>query len=205
MFLSDLIQKEITVGKTVRGVCVGLGVSLKNYAVKYLLCSTRTATNPDAPMADFAVNLSAVEYFDEQKIQLSRLRAVFPKNCAKLFLSKPVFSDEGLYMGTVCDVEMQNFVLVRLYTDKNVALPFTAVAAYADGVLLRKKQPYPIGERIPAPSVLQNNEQIVTKPLLKTAIENGKLIRLTLSLAPFRFSKSAYILPTVSKEQKTYR
>jgi hypothetical protein len=52
---------------------------------------------------------------------------------------------------------------------------------------LRKEQPFPIGQRIPAPLLFDfsSHTPIVTKPLLKEAVKQGKLIQFTLSLPPF--------------------
>ena len=43
MFLSQFIGKPVLVNGETRGVCLGVGLSLKSYAVKYLFCSRRGA------------------------------------------------------------------------------------------------------------------------------------------------------------------
>ncbi|MBQ8295989.1 MAG: hypothetical protein IJX87_06115 [Clostridia bacterium] len=193
MLLSELIGKNLCAGKggkdgktkTVRGVCRGIGVSSKNFSVKYLLCAEQKGNAGCA--ADFSVNLSAVETIGEE-IYLFRLRPVYPKNCIKFFLGQPIYSVEGSFLGHVADVELQNMVATKLYTDRDTAHSVLCVAACHDAVILRKEQPFPIGQRIPAPVVLKifdKNEAVVTKPILRGAMQRGMLVRLTLSLPPF--------------------
>ena len=82
-------------------------------------------------------------------------------------------------------MEMDDFIAVKLLTNRGEAFPLTAISAFSDAVILRKRQPYPIGQRIPITSCSNLNERIVTKSVLRSAIENRALIRLTLSLPPF--------------------
>ncbi len=183
MKLSQLHEKNIYVGKTFRGVCRGVALSLKSHAVKYLLCAsmqTQTAT-------DFSVSASAITDVGES-ILLSRLRPCYPRNCAKISIGLPVYSFEGGYLGVVEDLEMRDFVATRLYTDRGDVIPLTTVFACSDAVILRKEQAYPLGQRIPAPllsSFTDKSEALVTKPVLRAAIEQSSLIKLTLSLPPF--------------------
>ena len=191
MFLSQIVNLPINVNGTTRGVCLGVGVSLKTFAVKYLLCSSKPNVSPYTANADFCVNLSSVFSFEKNAVFLSKLRPVFPKNCAKIFLSRPVYSFEGSFLGNLADLEIQNEMATRVLTTHET-FPFSSVAAVSDAVILRKNQPYPLGQRIPAPvvsSVFEKNTPIVTKPALKAAIEKKALIKLTLSLAPFRFDE----------------
>ena len=188
MLLSKITSLNVCVGKTVRGVCLGVGVSLKSFAVKYLLCADAATHTPLCPRTDFAVNASAIQSLDETAIVLSRLRPVLPKNCAKIFIGRPVYSNEGVFLGHVSDLEIHDLTATNLLTDQTAAYPLTAVAAFSDAVILRKEQPYPLGQRIPAPVVLDifdKNEPVVTKATLRKAIEKRSLIKLTLSLAPF--------------------
>ena len=189
MLLSDLVNKNVYAGVTLKGKCVGVGISLKTYAVKYLLCSS---TVQNAMHADFCVSVSAVEEVEDD-IYLSRLRPAFPKNCAKVYLRRPIYLENGAYLGNVQDVEIQNYIALRLFTDQNKALPLTSVAAFSDAVILKKEQPYPIGQRIPAPLlslVTDKNDGVITKQILRTAIEKKSLVKLTLSLPPFYFDLS---------------
>ena len=181
MKLSYLIGKSVYAGSKRRGVCEGVGVSLKSGAVKYLFCSAASGRT------EFCVNVSAIEELDEE-IYLSRLRPVFPKNAAKILLDLPVYTDEGVFLGNVKDMEMDSFSALRLETDKGEHFSCTHIAACTDAILLRKKPPYPIGQRIPAHAlsdIFQNDEMIVNRSNLREAIEKGALIKLTLSLAPF--------------------
>ena len=183
MKLSDLYEKNIYVGKNIRGVCRGVTLSLKSQSVKYLLCASALTQSS----TDFSVTTSSVCEIDES-IHLSRLRPVYPKSCAKLTLGCPVYSFEGGYLGVVEDLEMQNFIATRLFTDQGDVIPITSLYACSDAVILKKEQPYPIGQRIPAHilSLLTDKaDAVVTRPLLKTAIQRKALVKLTLSLPPF--------------------
>ena len=180
MKLSNLIGKSVYAGAKRRGVCTGVGISPKNSAVKYLFCSASGKT-------EFCVNASSIEELDEE-IYLSRLRPVYPKSALKILPHLPVYTDEGVFLGNVSDMEMDAFIALYIETDKSERFPCRYIAACTDAILLRKKAPYPIGQPIPAHAVLdifQNNEAIVNRPNLRKAIEKGALIKLTLSLAPF--------------------
>jgi hypothetical protein len=177
MLLSDLVEKNVYVGKQLKGVCLAVGISLKTHGVKYLHCANAATYNPLRPRIDFSVPVSAVESISDGAIRLSRLRPVYPKNSTCIFLSRPVYTNDGAYLGDVTDVDLRAFTASRLFTDTNKSYPFSAINAYGDAVILRKIQTYPLGQRIHA--------YPVTKPVLKKAIENKTLIRLTLSLPPF--------------------
>lgn len=182
MLLTALINKPVVVGDNIRGVCLGVGVSLKTYAVKYLLCSS----SPNRATVDFCVNVSAVEKIDEA-VFLRRLRPVFPKNCAQITRNLPVFSFDGAFFGKLTDLEIQNFVATRIFTEKR-AFSIALVAACSDAVILRKEQPFPLGQRVPAPFLSgfdDKTQPLVTKTFLRAAIEKRSLIKLTLSLPPF--------------------
>lgn len=187
MHLTSLVGKTVYANNKQRGLCLGIGVSLKSYAVKYLFCASERA---QADCADFAVGISSVEKIDENGIRLSSLRPVYPKNCAKFFLQLPVYSAFGEKLGKLTDVELENFYVDYIFTDQNEMYPLSAVSACTDAVILKKEQPYPIGQRIPAPSsfLSERGTNLVTRPLLKKIIRKGKLIRFTLSLPPFNNS-----------------
>ncbi len=182
MYLSHLTNKEIYTGNAPKGVVRGVGVSLKSHAVKYLLCSSLGGTS-----VDFSVSANAVERVDEG-VRLSTLRPLVPKNCARVFIGRPVYAFDGAYLGKIIDLEMQNFTATHLFTDQNAAYPVTSVTASADAVLLKREQLFPLGQRIPAPVLFRVSDKkssVVTKQILRAAIEKGELIRLTLSLSPF--------------------
>ena len=183
MFLSDITDKNIYVNKTSRGICLGVGVSLKTHAVKYLLCASVHTQNA----VDFAVGTNAVADVTDV-ITLSRLRPVYPKNCAKIAIGLPVYSFEGGYLGNLEDVELRDFIVTRLFTDRNEVYPVTSVFACSDAVILRKEQVYPLGQRIPAPIlplVTDKRDSVVTRSVLRTASAKNCLVKLTLSLPPF--------------------
>lgn len=188
MLLSSIAEKKVYVGKSLRGYARGIGISLKTYAVKYLLC----ASNANAPngYTDFSVSASSIQEISTS-VYLKNARALQTKNCAKLFIGLPVFLVDGTYLGNVLDIEIQNLTVVKLLTNQGEHFPVTSVIACQDAVILRKELSFPIGQRIPAPSVfsfLDKSTTLVTKSVLKQAIQNGTLIQLTLSLPPFSFS-----------------
>ena len=185
MKLSDLCEKSIYTNKAFQGICRGVGLSLKSHAVRYLLC----ASTPTQMGTDFSVGVNAVTEVNE-RILLSRLRPASPKGCAKIAIGLPVYSFEGGFLGTVTDLDICDFTATTLYTDRGDSFPITSIFACSDAVILRKEQPYPLGQRIPAPLlslVTEKSDGVVTKPILRTAIEKGSLVKLTLSLPPFSF------------------
>ncbi len=171
-----ILQNTVYINQTPRGRINQLGVSLKTGAIKYLFCATETSEN-------FAINASSILSIDNFRVQLSSLRPVIPKNAVNLFIGLPVYAFTGVYLGSITKIERENMRVTALITDKNAVVPFCAVLACADAVILRKNLPYPLGQRIPAPSV-----QVITRPVLKSAIAEKNLIKLTLSLAPFTLS-----------------
>ncbi len=182
MLLSQLVQKPVVVDGNIRGVCLGVGISLKNYAVKYLLCSS----SPNRANTDFCINVSSISKIDEA-VFLHRLRPVFPKTCAQITMRLPIFSFNGSALGFLRDLEMQNFFATRFFNETQ-AFSISAVTACSDAVILRKEQPFPLGQRVPAPFLLYFKDvarPIVTKAVLSTAIQKKSLIKLTLSLPPF--------------------
>ena len=185
MFLKELTNKEIYSAQTAKGFCRGVGISLKSHAVKYLLCASGKSA-----AADFSVSTGSIDSIGSEII-LSKLRPLFPRNCARIFIGRPVYSYEGIYLGKVSDLEIQNFVATRLFTDQNIAYPVSAITACTDAVILKREQPYPLGQRIPAPllSTFSNKKSpLVTKQILREAIRRENLIKLTLSLPPFQIN-----------------
>ncbi len=182
MFLKDLTGKEILSGKTCKGYCRGVGVSLKTHTVKYLLCAS--TQNGEA---DFALSTTAIAEIGEQ-IRMSTLRPLLPRNCVRIFIGRPIYAFDGIYLGQVEDLVMEGFVATQLLSSKKILYPVNAITACFDAVILKKEQPYPLGQRIPAPLlplVTDKNSSVVTKPILRTAIQKSSLIKLTLSLPPF--------------------
>lgn len=179
-FHSYILHKNVR-----RGVCLGFGVSLKNYAVKYLLCCV--SDEKGAP--DFALNFSAVERVDNENISLSSIRPVLPKSYVKIFENLPVYTQTGAFVGNVTKLQIDNNTLVKIYTDLHGFSP-SDIFACNDAIILKKTQSYPLGQRVPVTpnqDFLTQKSKLVTKPLLRFAIEKNALIKLTLSLAPFHF------------------
>ena len=183
MLLSQLISKTVYTGKTPRGFCVGVGLSLKNKTIRYLFCSK----TPNVSSIDFCINASSVLHTDETGIHLSRLHAVFPKNCIKLFPDLPVYTQNGTYLGVFLDATLQSQTALQLITDTKERRPIADLIGCADAIILRNNPVYPIGQRIPAPllSSFDSGKPLITRPVLRQAIERGTLIKLTLSLPPF--------------------
>lgn len=184
MLLSDLVHKTVYSGITPKGKCVGIGISLKTYAAKYLLCAS---LSQNATHTDFCVNASAIDEIDDG-IYLTHLRPTFPKSCAKLFLAHPIYRENGEFIGNVMDANIENGVVTHLITTQGEHIPTSYVTAICDAVLLKKQRPYPIGQRIPAHAVSHfsnKKEDFVNKTNLRDAIKKGSLIKLTLALPPF--------------------
>lgn len=184
MKLSQLTEKNIYANRTFKGVCRGVAISLKSHTVRYLLC----ASTPTQSVADFAINVSAIVEIDNS-ITLSRLRPSYPKGCAKIAIGLPVYSFEGGYLGSVTDLDIQDFVATKLHTDRGECYPIHSIFACSDAVILRKEQPFPLGQRIPAPflpMLTAKSDGVITKPILRTFADKGALIELTLALPPFQ-------------------
>lgn len=191
MLLSSIVGKRIFTGATPRGICTGVGISLKNCTVKYILCCNNA--EPWKERVDFALPFSCVNSVDEVCIHANKTRAVFPKTCAQVFLQKPVFTFDGMFLGNVSDVSFNltndgNFTTDFICTDKNETFSAGAIYAFLDAVILKKDRPYPLGQRIPAPMISRfcgNNQTLVSKTVLQRAIQQNALIKFTLSLPPF--------------------
>ena len=191
MFLSQLIHKSIFSANTFRGMCVGIGVSQKNYAIKYLLCGNEPTYTSQKPTLDFALNYSSITKHEDNKLVFASLRPVLSKNCTKLFLGLPIYTNNGDFLGYLYDVELENNCAVKIFTDKGTFYSFSCISAVSDAIILRKTQLYPLGQRIPAPVVPVDGiktESLVTRPVLQKAIKGNHLIKLTLSLSPFDLS-----------------
>ena len=168
----NIIHNTVYVNQTSRGTCNQLGVSLKTGAIKYLFC---TANERE----EFAVSTNALVSVSDFRLELSALRTVVPKNAVKLFIGQPVYTHNGVFLGSLKNIVQENMRVNALRTEKNV-IPFSAVQACADAIILRKSLPYPLGQTIPTSS-----PKCITRPVLKNAIKEKSLIRLTLSLSPF--------------------
>ncbi len=186
MLLSELIGKDVYCGNSLRGRVSGVCISLKSRAVKYLLCQTAEKN----AKTEFSVSVTAVENVAEA-VFLKRVKTVLPRNCARVFLNRPIYTDEGAYLGYLADMELSDFIATGVITGDKKRYPASALSAVSDAVILKKSPVYPLGQRIPAPAVsafLSENAPaptVVTRAVLKTAIRSEKLISFTLSLPPF--------------------
>ena len=143
MLLSKFVNQPIH-----KGICKGLGFSLKNGKIKYLLC----ASAQNCSMPDFAIRFSAVEKFFP--LTLFSLRPVVPKQCAKLILGMPVFSSDGVHLGALNDVEFDEFQILRIFTDKGLVFPFLSIFASSEAVIMRKNLLFPL----PKESILVSDD-----------------------------------------------
>lgn len=119
MLLSEIVGKNVYSGKALRGICRGVCLSLKSRAVKYLLCSREPAQND---YTEFSVGVSCIGDVDDC-VRLKRLRTAIPKNCVRFFTGRPVYSEEGMYLGVTADLVMENFTAMKLITDTGKLIP----------------------------------------------------------------------------------
>lgn len=176
MLLSQLVGKELFYKGDCKGICLGVGVSKKNYAVKYLLCASKRATTPQR--VDFVVNCSCLSDVFSGGLHLSALRPVYPKNAFFLLGNLPVYTLDGINLGRVIDGVIENGVLTSVEINEK-RYSARCISACADAVILKSPAPYPIGATLPS------GNGFVTKSTLKNAVKTGNLIKLTLSLSPF--------------------
>lgn len=187
MLLSALVGKELWLGKTYKGVCRGIGISLKTYEIKYLFCASASSNRGEG---DFVLPFSAVASIGET-VSLSKARPAFPKSCAKLFLNRPVYDVDGVFLGELKDADIDGYRVTAISTSLGLRFPSLLLSTCSDAILLKKELPYPIGQRVPAPvlsALTDKTDGVVTKPLLRLAIEKGELLKLTLSLPPFNWA-----------------
>lgn len=185
MLLSELAGKPVFSSNKLRGVCRGVGLSVKSRAVRYLVCSAPSPSD----YTEFFLPVASVADYDEEGVYVKKFRAAAPQNCARFFCGKPVYADTGAYLGITADLEMRDFFALRFFTDSGKSYPAVSIAALLDAVIVKKPPVFPIGQTLPdafAPSFLEKKDLAVTKSALKSAIREGVLIKLTLSLPLFR-------------------
>lgn len=184
MLLSEIVGKNVYSGKALRGVCRGVCLSLKSRAVKYLLCSNEPAQND---YTEFSVSIGCIGSVDDTVV-LKRLRTAIPKNCVRFFTGRPVYSEEGAYLGITSDLVMENFTATKLVTDTGKIYSAAAITALGDAVILKREPFFPLGmcvnSEIPALPAPIAEGTIVNRGTLRTAIASGTLVRLTVSLLP---------------------
>ena len=181
MLLSELIDKRIIVSNVPRGTCIGVGISKKDGKIKYLCC-----TETNNKQARFFIPISCLSLIENEALHLQNRRAVFPNKCVYLRNGLNVYTTQGEFLGVLQNAHWKNDVLTALTID-NKRIPFCAVSAIGDIVLIQNTQRFPLGQPIPDHYKTENTTPIyaVTKTLLKNAIQEQSLIRLTLSLSPF--------------------
>ncbi len=191
MLLSEIVGKNVYSGKALRGVCRGVCLSLKSRAVKYLLCSSGPVQND---YTEFSVGIGCIGEVEDAVI-LKRLRTAIPRNCVRFFTGRPVYSEEGVYLGITSDLVMENFTATKLVTDTGKTYSTAAIAALGDAVILRKEPLFPLGARvtkdIPAEPVPIREGTLVNRGTLRAAMASGRLIRLTSSLLPLETPATA--------------
>lgn len=201
MLLSNFLGKTVYCNGAARGVCLGVGVSRKTFTLKYLLCTDEKRQGALNRNADFALPISALHSVGERSLTVSRLRPAIPKNAVKLFTNRPVYTVDGFFLGNVKEIAFENASAARLFTDQAQSYPFTAVSAVADAFILRKLPIYPLGQRIPA-RLFSQKQSVVTKSVLRNAIEKNALIKLTLSLPPFNATPNTSRTASISPQAR---
>ena len=190
MLLSEIVGKNVYSGKALRGVCRGVCLSLKSRAVKYLLCSSEPAQND---YTEFSVGIGCIGSV-EDTVVLKRLRTAIPKNCVRFFTGRPVYSEEGQYLGITSDLVMENFTATKLVTDTGKVYSAAAIAALGDAVILKKEPYFPLGmlvnSDIPASPEPIREGTLVNRGTLRTAIASERLIRLTVNLLPLPYRRA---------------
>lgn len=189
MLLSEIVGKNVYSGKALRGVCRGVCLSLKSRAVKYLLCSRETPQSND--YTEFSVGVGCIGSVEDAVI-LKRMRTAVPKNCVRFFTGRPVYSEEGAYLGIASDLVMENFTATKLVTDTGKTYSASAISALGDAVLLKREPVFPLGRLVvkdlPAAPEPIREGTVVNRGTLKAAIASGVLIRLTSGLLPAPYS-----------------
>lgn len=184
MLLSELVGKNVYSGRALRGVCRGVCLSLKTRAVKYLLCGS---ASDRGNASEFSVSVASIREIGEN-ICLKRLRAASAGNCVRFYMGRPVYSEDGIYLGDTSDLDMEDFTAMKLVTNTGKTYTAAAIAASGDAVILRKEPLFPVGSRVPERVPAGEGEiaagTIVTRGVLKRAISAGSLIALTRSVLP---------------------
>lgn len=179
MFLSELVGKKIYSAGKIRGICRGVGLTVKSRAVKYLICVDIASER------ELFLSLNAIAEISENGIRLKAFRPTAPQSISRLFSSRPVYDETGEYLGIVVDLEIENGVATALITDTGSVYSAYSLTAVSDAVLLKRRLSFPLGEKTPAFFKRQTGVPVLSKALLKHAIEKGELIRLTLALPLF--------------------
>ena len=182
MLLHTLIGKRIVVNQTPRCVCLGVGVNKNNGKLSFLLCSkTQDGAN------SFSIPFSSIVCVKDDCIIAKKIHPINPTRAYILYTHLPVYSTQGIRLGILTNAKFGQGKLCFLFIDHS-PVPFSQVHAIGDVILLSPKPIFPIGQCVPAPFLLEfgTKNKRITKAVLKKAIQTQSLIRLTLSLPPFR-------------------
>lgn len=179
MLLSELVGKRIYSSGKVRGICRGVGIWLKSRTVKYLICADIEQEK------ELFLSVGLIAEISPSGIRMKSFRPVAAQKAARFFCSRPVYSETGDYLGISVDLEMENNHAVALITDGGERYSAYSITALSDAVLIKRRPVFPLGEKIPVPLQSQTKSPVVSKAVLKRAIEDGRLITLTLSLPLF--------------------
>ena len=147
---------------------------MKSKAVRYLIC--------EQDGSEFSVPVGNLERVEKEGVFLKRTRTAAPKNCARLCKNLPVYLETGEFLGTLVDLEMENFVVLSLITNDEKRHRATSVSGVRDAVIMKKPPLFPLGERLPEPFASFYDEPVVTRPVLKKVVERGELVPTTSAL-----------------------
>lgn len=189
MLLSQMLYKNIEIRSMPNAIAIAVGISPKNFTVKYVFFGDTSNRNflKNSTETKFALNFSALQTITPVSLQFSSLRPVLPKAYFTLSLQKPVYSQKGEFLGSLQDATIENGILTNISTEQKHYNPIE-IFSISDAIIIKKSAPFPLGQRIPAPNeypFCTEKDTLVSKSILRRAIKNGKLIRLTLSLSPF--------------------
>ena len=188
MKLSDYIGKKIYAGNAYRGVCVGGRFSLKTYELKYLVVARNGGGR-----VEFTVALKNARLQDGA-VYFSSARAVDPKNTVRFYPNRPVFDERGGYLGETFDLELDGVTVVRLILKNGEAIPASRVSAFLDAVLVKPAPVFPLGEFLSENVANEAQGTLVTRGVLRRAIERDSLITLTRSLLRVAVQKNEAVL-----------
>lgn len=179
MLLCELVGKKIYSAGKIRGICRGVGIQVKSRAVKYLICLDVEKER------ELFLSINAIKEISKSGILLKSFRPCAPLSVSRFFSSRPVYDETGKYLGIVVDLEIENSFAVSLTTDTGASYSAYSLTAVSDAVLLKRRAIFPLGEKIPERLHQQTKSPVVSKAVLKQALADGRLIRLTLSLPLF--------------------
>lgn len=166
MFLHELEGKNIHTAKKLHGICKGVAVRIKSQKIHYLYCE-------NAEKQSFFLPVSTIKSVEEEGIMLKKMQPA-PLNLPILSTQKPVYLQEGIFLGRVQDVRIDNWKITQIILEDK-SYSSLCITALSDALLLKKAPPFPLG-------CVTKEGEIITRTLLKQAVKEGRLISLTTSL-----------------------